>query len=206
MDHLSYAQFESFSVDLKVMDLWVFDYCKGFSDWKYMYHNLWCISLYNTHYIVKSPPLNFQPIDQVQFISLAMISYEDNKFLNLFILVILLHYPDTPSKSIKFIQLNIFGKFLSEIVEIFFLYWNKIKDNQHFDSIPTLQISYFRNQPENNRFISNISLLTFEVASKLFSRILFQIPIQTLNRKQSLNVWFIQYEICLSQWFMGHED
>ena len=133
--------------------------------------NTCIISLYNTDYIVKSPPLNFQPIDQVQFISLAMISYEDNKFLNLFILVILLHYPDTPSKSIKFIQLDIFGKFLSEIVEIFFLYWNKIKDNQHFDSIPTLQISYFRNQPENNRFISNISLLTFEVASKLFSRI-----------------------------------
>ena len=107
----------------------------------------------------------------MQFISFAMISYEDNKFLNLFILVILLHYPDTPGKSIKLIQLNIFGKFLSEIVEIFFLYWNKIKDNQHFDSITTLQISYFCNQPENYRYIINISLLTFEVASKLFARI-----------------------------------
>ena len=115
---------------------------------------------------ILNPPLNFQPFNQGQSISLTMISYEDHKFLNLFIPKILLHHANLPSNCVNVIvnQFQEAWKLTQEVIEFFFIYRNKIKWHQCDDPHAILWFINFCNQSKHQH-----KLISFHYDTHLLS-------------------------------------
>ena len=119
-----------------------------------------------------NPPLNFQPFNQGQSISLTMISYEDHQFLKPFIFKILLHHTDLPSHCVT-VELSRLShrnthdihQLTRELLEFLFLYWKKIEWYQNGGPLAIYLFCNFCNQSEYQRKLIEASALDTNLSS-----------------------------------------